>query len=1059
MRISKGFKKTMACALSLAMAVTMVPAGNLQTVKAAGTDDNMVLHWDMTQNDADELIDLTGNNNNGIVQGAVEAGQIEGIDVQQLKGGYAEIPDGTITDDMTEVTINILVKITENIKSSWMFCIGTSNKRYLYLTGCSNQNSCLRGGVGCVPDTDGDGEPDGNGWSYESVVTGDAALDANQWQNITVTYKDGGVFAFYKNGEFVSSADLATGNAGTFTLQDLMKAGDDLDGYMGWSFYGSNDPKFQGSVADFRIYDKELSQTEVSELYTEVNDMLESLAEGDFSSADINLTEEDCLGTNTSATAVTTDLVLPTKTTIGKYNKSADITAWSSSNPNIISNTGKVTQPVKDTTVTLTASVTANSKTEDKELTFTVLGNMSDADAIKEDTAALDIFQKDDIRGNITLPTKGENGSVITWKSSNEAVISTVAKGSMAPGVVNRQAADTKVTLTATLTRAGMTATKAIVCTVKKAPKEVVTTDYLFAYFPYTSTKDERIYFGISEDGLVFNALNDSKFVLESVEGTHGLRDPFVIRSKEGDKFYLIATDLTVAGVTQDGTTYPGQNWDKNQTEGSQCIMVWESEDLVNWSKQRMCHVAADNAGCTWAPEAYYDDTTGEYLVFWASKTGDDGYAKQRVWCATTRDFNTFSEPEVWIEASGSVIDTTVMKAGDYYYRYTKNEDGSTINGTPSKRVYCERSKSLKGTWERVANNSLPVSGGQIEGPTIYKINDDDVENAKEVAGLLNITLEGDQIYCLAADQTGSTIFPGLTDDITSGEFNPLGTSKTVSAGGRKVYAMPDPDASHGTIMPITSEEYNNLMLAYDSRYKASADKYIKMTQAAANAIKVPAATESNITLPTTVSGTTVTWESSNPAVVSTAGKVTIPAKDTTVTLTATITAKGADGVRDQVCTKSYTVTVKADKTLAVGTKKTVGDANYVVTNATKGAAEVTYAGPVSKKIKTGKVPTTVAIDGVTYKVTKIADNAFKKCTKMTKITVPLGITEIGKNAFNGCKSLKTITIKSTTLKKVGKSAFKGISKKATIKVPKKNKKAYQKLLKKKGQASTVKIK
>lgn len=59
------------------------------------------------------------------------------------------------------------------------------------------------------------------------------------------------------------------------------------------------------------------------------------------------------------------------------------------------------------------------------------------------------------------------------------------------------------------------------------------------------------------------------------------------------------------------------------------------------------------------------------------------------------------------------------------------------------------------------------------------------------------------------------------------------------------------------------------------------------------------------------------------------------------------------------------------------------------------------------------------------------------------------------------CKNLKTIRIASTSLtkKSVGKNAFKGIHKKAVIKLPKKNLKAYQKFLKGKGQAKSVKIK
>ncbi len=33
--------------------------------------------------------------------------------------------------------------------------------------------------------------------------------------------------------------------------------------------------------------------------------------------------------------------------------------------------------------------------------------------------------------------------------------------------------------------------------------------------------------------------------VLESHEGTRGLRDPFIMRSAEGDRFFLLATDLS----------------------------------------------------------------------------------------------------------------------------------------------------------------------------------------------------------------------------------------------------------------------------------------------------------------------------------------------------------------------------------------------------------------------------------------------------------------------------------------------------------------------------------
>ena len=168
---------------------------------------------------------------------------------------------------------------------------------------------------------------------------------------------------------------------------------------------------------------------------------------------------------------------------------------------------------------------------------------------------------------------------------------------------------------------------------------------------------------------------------------------------------------------------------------------------------------------------------------------------------------------------------------------------------------------------------------------------------------------------------------------------------------------------------------------------------------------------------------------------------------------------------------------------------------------------EVEYKEPANKKAKTVSIPATVKIDGVTYKVTKIDDNAFKNnktvtkvtvgsniktigknafsgatklktvsvgknvtevganafkgCSSLTSVTLPSKATKIGANAFNGCKKLKTIKITSTKLssKTVSKNAFKGLTKATTIKVPKKKLSAYKKLFKQKGLSSKVTVK
>ena len=121
----------------------------------------------------------------------------------------------------------------------------------------------------------------------------------------------------------------------------------------------------------------------------------------------------------------------------------------------------------------------------------------------------------------------------------------------------------------------------------------------------------------------------------------------------------------------------------------------------------------------------------------------------------------------------------------------------------------------------------------------------------------------------------------------------------------------------------------------------------------------------------------------------------------------------------------------------------------------------VQYVKASSKKAKIVKVPSTITVNGVKCQVTSIAPKAMKGNRKLKKVIIPSSIRTIGTQAFAGCKNLKNITIQTPylTKKSVGAKAFKGISNKAVIKVPKKQLKAYQKLLKTKGVSKKVKIK
>ncbi|MDO4273770.1 MAG: leucine-rich repeat protein [Eubacteriales bacterium] len=166
-------------------------------------------------------------------------------------------------------------------------------------------------------------------------------------------------------------------------------------------------------------------------------------------------------------------------------------------------------------------------------------------------------------------------------------------------------------------------------------------------------------------------------------------------------------------------------------------------------------------------------------------------------------------------------------------------------------------------------------------------------------------------------------------------------------------------------------------------------------------------------------------------------------------TATVTITGKG-----------SYTGSVK--KTFNIIPKKgasyTVSGLKYKITKTASKNGTVTVTAPSKKTFTSVSVPATVKIKGYTFKVTGIADKAFKSNTKLKKVTLGANLTTIGKEAFYGCKSLKSMVINSKVLKTVGANSLKGIHAKAVVKVPSTKLTAYKKVLKGKGQSSSVKI-
>lgn len=136
-----------------------------------------------------------------------------------------------------------------------------------------------------------------------------------------------------------------------------------------------------------------------------------------------------------------------------------------------------------------------------------------------------------------------------------------------------------------------------------------------------------------------------------------------------------------------------------------------------------------------------------------------------------------------------------------------------------------------------------------------------------------------------------------------------------------------------------------------------------------------------------------------------------------------------------------------------------IGGAKYKVTTAAAKKREVRYMKPIKRK-KVIRIPASIKVKGIMYKVTSIAPRAFKGNKKVTSVTIAGSIERIGKRAFYNCPNLKKIIIRTKRLKKkrVGAQAFAKLSKKTVIYVPKRKRKAYKKLLKARG-AAKAKIK
>lgn len=208
----------------------------------------------------------------------------------------------------------------------------------------------------------------------------------------------------------------------------------------------------------------------------------------------------------------------------------------------------------------------------------------------------------------------------------------------------------------------------------------------------------EQLHLAWSRDGRRFEALSGNRPTWPG----QWMRDPFVNRGADG-RFHLVATGPKDADGAQRSCLYA------------------VSSDLISWQTRALPLMrAVPQARNVWAPEWFYDARSEQYLLFWSSSFADAGWKKSRLWSCRTRDWTSFSAPQIFFEPPYSVIDGTLIEHGGTHFLFHKEEEFGAQKGE-RRAIRLATSPSPDGPWSIVQG---PLNAGQIvpiitEGPAV----------------------------------------------------------------------------------------------------------------------------------------------------------------------------------------------------------------------------------------------------------------------------------------------------------------------------------------------------
>ncbi len=211
----------------------------------------------------------------------------------------------------------------------------------------------------------------------------------------------------------------------------------------------------------------------------------------------------------------------------------------------------------------------------------------------------------------------------------------------------------------------------------------------------------EGLRFVYSYDGIRWDSIL-GVFLRPEVGLQKVMRDPSIVKGPDGT-FHLVWTS----------------SW-----RGDQGFGYSSSKDLIHWTPQRFIATGMDTTTVnTWAPELFYDDVKRQFLVVWASCVPgrfpdgqEDHKNNHRLYYLTTKDFKTFSKPQLFYEPGFSAIDATIVKRAKADYVMVVKD-----NTRPMRNIKVAFSSSPYGPWSAA---SEPFTEQFTEGPSTAKVGD-----------------------------------------------------------------------------------------------------------------------------------------------------------------------------------------------------------------------------------------------------------------------------------------------------------------------------------------------